>query len=160
MKKIIGNVLENKLKVINGNILNIREGIICHQVNCKGVMGAGLAIQIRNKWPEAYTSYMTAYRGGRLRLGEIITVIVSEDPDICIAHMCGQKEYGRKPGKVYTNYMALATCMTKVNDFAKAVDKPVYIPYSMSCGFAGGDWKIVSEMIDRLMSDATVVRLG
>ncbi|KKL63404.1 hypothetical protein LCGC14_2175470, partial [marine sediment metagenome] len=122
MKTINDNVLENKLKVINGNILNIREGIICHQVNCKGVMGAGLALQIKNKWPEAYDAYMTAYREKYWRFGEILSVIVSEDPDICIIHMAGQNEYGHEPGKVYTNYMALATCMTKANDFAKAVD--------------------------------------
>ena len=158
MKKIIGNVLENKLKVINGNILNIREGIICHQVNCKGVMGAGLALQIKNKWPEAYDAYMTAYREDHWRPGEILPVLVSDD--LCILHMAGQSEYGREPGKVYTNYMALATCMAKANDFAKAVDKPLYVPYGMGCGFAGGDWKNVSDMIDRFMPTATVVRLG
>lgn len=32
-----------------GNILNTKCNIICQQVNCKGVMGAGLALQIRRK---------------------------------------------------------------------------------------------------------------
>ena len=34
------------MKIINGNILDITEGVIVHQVNCKGVMGAGLALQM------------------------------------------------------------------------------------------------------------------
>lgn len=41
------------IKFVNGNILTFPERdedtIICHQVNCKGVMGAGLAKQIRDK---------------------------------------------------------------------------------------------------------------
>lgn len=146
------------MKTITGNILSIDKGIICHQVNCKGVMGAGLALQIKNKWPEAYDGYMTAHRGKYWCLGAILPVLVSDD--LCVVHMAGQNEYGREPGKIYTNYMALATCMTKAADFAKAVDRPIYIPYGIGCGFAGGDWKVVSEMIDKFIPDATVVRLG
>jgi len=37
------------IKIINGNILDAKETFICHQVNCQGVMGAGLAKAIRNK---------------------------------------------------------------------------------------------------------------
>ena len=32
-----------------GDILHTEADVICHQVNCKGVMGAGLAKQIRNQ---------------------------------------------------------------------------------------------------------------
>ncbi|WP_223260709.1 hypothetical protein [Bacillus sp. LNXM65] len=39
------------IKTVDGNILEASEDIICHQVNCKGVMGAGLAKQIKSKYP-------------------------------------------------------------------------------------------------------------
>jgi O-acetyl-ADP-ribose deacetylase (regulator of RNase III) len=42
---------------VKGNILNVEQGVICQQVNCKLIMGAGLAKQIRNKWPQVYTEY-------------------------------------------------------------------------------------------------------
>ena len=32
-----------------GNLLESTEDFIAHQVNCKGVMGAGVAKQIKNK---------------------------------------------------------------------------------------------------------------
>ena len=35
-----------------GNILDIKNGIICHQVNHRGVANAGLARQIRIKYPK------------------------------------------------------------------------------------------------------------
>jgi len=46
------------IKIIEGNILNAKEDIICHQVNCKKVMGSGLAKQIRDKYPNVYEEYV------------------------------------------------------------------------------------------------------
>lgn len=45
------------IEYIKGNILNVTEGIIVQQVNCMGVMGAGLAKQIKDKWPNIYNDY-------------------------------------------------------------------------------------------------------
>ena len=42
---------------IVGNILDAKADAILHQTNCKGVMGAGLALQIRNKYPDVYAKY-------------------------------------------------------------------------------------------------------
>lgn len=40
-----------------GDLLSSK-GIIVHGVNSQGVMGSGVAKQIKDKWPEAYGSYM------------------------------------------------------------------------------------------------------
>ena len=45
------------MTTIKGDLLEITEGIICHQVNCQRVAGAGLALQIRKKWPSWYESF-------------------------------------------------------------------------------------------------------
>ena len=43
------------IRFIDGNIFSrlsaSKPTYICQQVNCKGVMGAGLAMQIRSQWP-------------------------------------------------------------------------------------------------------------
>ena len=41
-----------------GDILHTEADVICHQVNCKGVMGAGLAKQIRNQIPIKFTIFL------------------------------------------------------------------------------------------------------
>ena len=38
------------MKIIEKNILTIEKGIVCQQVNCQGVMGAGLAKSIKEKF--------------------------------------------------------------------------------------------------------------
>ena len=37
---------------VKGNLLDKQWDIFCHQVNCKGVMGSGIAKQIAEKYPE------------------------------------------------------------------------------------------------------------
>ena len=38
----------------NGDLLESNCNFICHQVNCQGVMGSGIAKQIRNLFPFVY----------------------------------------------------------------------------------------------------------
>jgi O-acetyl-ADP-ribose deacetylase (regulator of RNase III) len=40
-----------------GNLLEVKEGIITHGVNCQGVMGSGVALAIKQKYPSAFYSY-------------------------------------------------------------------------------------------------------
>lgn len=138
------------MRIVMGDILDVQPGIICHQVNCQGVMGSGLARQIREQWPQTYLDYRSAFEKGLLSLGSVITSEVS--PGLYVAHMCGQDRYGR--GKVYTDYPALVTCFGAV----LASGKQVYIPYGIGCGLAGGDWDIVSAAIDMYLPDAIIVR--
>lgn len=41
----------------NGDLLKSNCNIICHQVNCQGVMGAGIAKQIRLTYPSVFKAY-------------------------------------------------------------------------------------------------------
>jgi O-acetyl-ADP-ribose deacetylase (regulator of RNase III) len=143
-----------KMKFIDGDITEVKRGIICHQVNCQGVMGAGLALQIRRKFPEVYDAYLEAHIQGRLQLGNVIYVNVT--PSLTVANICGQNRYGK--GKCHTDYEALKKAFKDINlrKFHSRID--VYIPYMLGCGLAGGDWKVVGNMINDFIPDATIVR--
>jgi len=43
--------------IIEGDLLNAPFQVIAHQVNCMGVMGAGVAKSLRLKYPGLYESY-------------------------------------------------------------------------------------------------------
>lgn len=45
------------VKVIDGDLLTTNANYICHQVNCQGRMGSGVARQIREKYPTVYQWY-------------------------------------------------------------------------------------------------------
>ena len=138
-----------------GDIFDVQRGIICHQVNCMGKMGAGIALAIRKKWPKVYQDYMAAYYAKQLKLG---TVIISDiiPNQLRIASLCGQYYYGRKG--LYTNYQALRMCFESVEQISKEGNLPVYIPYMMSCSFAGGDWSTVCRIMTAKLTNITVVK--
>jgi O-acetyl-ADP-ribose deacetylase (regulator of RNase III) len=141
------------LEILEKNILDVKEGVICHQVNCQRVMGSGLARQIRNKWPIVYEEYKKNYE---LRLGNCQVVQVTDD--LFVANLAGQDRYGTD--RSYTDYDALEVALIYVDEIASALNKQLYIPYLMGCGLAGGDWKIVSEIIERVAPKAIICKLS
>ena len=126
----------------DGDILTSNADIICHQVNCNGVMGAGLAKQIRERYPKVYELYRNRCRDsiGSL-LGQNQYILV--DDNKWIANLFCQDGYGRD--KRYTDYGALTKSFTSlICDMGECV---IAIPYGIGCGLAGGDWNIVSGII-------------
>ena len=142
---------------IKGNILNVKHGIICHQVNCKGKMGAGIALSIRNKWPVVYQDYINAYNQNQLIPGEVILSTI-EPHQLYVANLCGQLYYGRD--KKYTIYSAVKECLIEVNKISNKLGLLVYIPKGMGCSLAGGDWNIVFDIIEKYIPTATIVNFN
>ena len=138
------------MKFIDRDILTIPAGIICHQVNTQGVMGAGLALAIKTNFPGAYYHYKTS----RLRLGRALFSKV--DIRLWIAHLIAQESFG--PG-VQTDYEAFRSSIRQVRSFQDKEhirDLGVYLPYKIGCGLAGGDWEIVLAIIEDELPDAII----
>lgn len=135
------------ITIVNGNILDATETLIGHQVNCMGVMGAGLAKQIKDKYPKAYhdyKSFVDRQDDKYSLLGKIHASFVAKDR--YIVHMFGQYGYGRN--KVQTDYKALEQSLHTLCDISKQFKRVVALPYGIGCGLAGGEWEIVHHMID------------
>lgn len=127
------------MKIVCGDILAINHGVIVHQVNCKKVMGAGLALQIRRKYPQHFADYMAA----EPKLGDIVVTRIHST--LYIVGVYGQYSYGRYG--LHTNYSALRIAMIKAAQFAAQKNLPLYIPYGIGCGLAGGDWNRVAAIL-------------
>jgi hypothetical protein len=147
------------LEVIKGDLLNIREGILCHQVNCRGKMGSGIAAQIRDKWPQVYEAFLQDYQDfGRWTTSDMLlgTVqVVQVDSSLHVANIYGQINYGYD-GARYTNYGGVASAFSRLLHQTQGL--PVYVPHRMGCGLAGGDWEVYSEIIEGFFPGATVVK--
>ena len=143
----------------NQDITAVTFGFVCHQCNCRGVMGAGVALAIRKKWPIVYSEYRTAYTQNNLKLGNVIFVRATDN--VCVANLCGQDHYGRNA--TYTDYSAVDKAVYRVSQVRGESNKrinsviPVYFPDHMGCGLAGGNWDIVYSIIEKHIPDATIV---
>ncbi len=146
------------VKYFNGDLLQSDCNVICHQVNCRGVMGAGIARTIREKYPQVFSVFRTSYAAGCNKLGEIDVVYIAEAKRF-IVNMYAQYDYKPK-GMVHTDYSAFESCIrkikTEVSDYRKyhpEVGKvKIGFPYRIGCGLGGGDWTIVKSILEREFS--------
>jgi O-acetyl-ADP-ribose deacetylase (regulator of RNase III) len=132
-----------------GNLLDAQTDVIAHQVNCQGVMGSGVAKQIREKWANVYAAYRSEYDLftdlNKSLLGNCQLVQVNDNQHV--ANLFGQKYYGRD-GRRYTSYDAIYDALT--NLAVQMMDngmKSLAIPYKMSSDRGGADWDVILTMI-------------
>lgn len=146
------------IKHIKCDIFESGADIICHQVNCQGVMGGGIAWQVREKYPVVYKDYKSIcdIYSPKALLGTaqfVKTNIACHTPFIGIFNLFGQETFGYN-GKCYTSYDALHKCLEKVKEETMGGKYIIAIPYLMGCYRGGGDWNIVYEMIEDIFNDS------
>jgi len=142
------------IRVVNGDLLEAGSPFICHQVNCRGVMGSGVAKAIRDKYPEVYTQYKrfcSQYKGDLL--GRV--QYVPTDTGKIVVNLFAQENFGYA-GKCYTDYDALRKCLEELRDNI-ATSTEIAFPYLMGCYRGGGDWNIVYAMLEDIFAAHNVV---
>lgn len=131
--------------IIDGDILEVSVGIIAHQVNCQGAIGAGVSGVICKQYPKVYERYkfaferyvLESFRPTSCLLG---LVVIPVSDTLKVANIFSQLHYGNssKTGKVYTYMDKLIGGLKKIRkDYP---DDVIYVPYKIGCGLAGGDW--------------------
>lgn len=145
------------IKEVNGNLLTYSGiQVIAHQVNALAVMGAGIAKQIKAKWPnvfEEYKSYCKDPDDPHKLLGKC--QIVHIESDKYVANLFGEYSFcesvapyeeGGKPR--HTDYDALKEALHRLHTWMVLNDKETCgVPYCIGCGLAGGSWPIVHQML-------------
>lgn len=133
-----------KIEYITGNLLTSDELNIAHQVNPHGVMGAGIAAQIKEAYPLCYSDYQDYcdYAGEPHELLGRIIVYQDELTPRKIFNLFSQFDVGQ--GQRMTSYDALANIFWKLNDY----DLDRLAMPMLGSGLAGGDWSVISAIIE------------
>ena len=133
--------------VIDGDLLDVTEGIIAHQVNCYGVMGAGVALAIARRYPRVESRYRELCREvtpeALLGHAQLVLNATPEHP-VEVANLFGQLT----PGPA-TDYDAVRDALSLLADTAIVIGYfgPLHVPYLMGCGIGGGDWDTYSAIL-------------
>lgn len=150
------------IKIINCDVFKSGANFILHQVNCQGVMGSGVAKQVREKHPEVYSAYLTLCNkyidNTEALLGKVQYVPTWKNDDKesfnGIVNLFAQDRFGYDGG-CYTNYQALRECLEKVKRRVGSGES-IAIPYHMGCHRGGGDWNLVYDIIQQVFSDGGI----
>ena len=160
----------SKIPVVDGDIFASDAKIIIHQVNCKGKMNSGVAKQVREKYPIVFTHYKSwcddesrnpkHFERSPL-LGQAQIVYIEDKKvdnvlsgDRIIVNLFSQDGYGYD-GKCYTNYVSMRKGLQSIAEQFSKEDE-IGIPYLIGCCRGGGDWNIVSSMIEEIFDGYNV----
>lgn len=132
-------------KVIEGDLFETNANIICHQVNCQGVMGSGVALLVKRKYPQAFKEYKKFCKENKSNLlGKVLPVKCPDGKVIC--NLFAQDKFGYD-GQCYTSYEALKECFDALKKIVSDKDE-IAMPYLMGCHRGGGDWNVVCKIIE------------
>lgn len=144
--------------ITNGNLLNTNINIIAHQVNCQGVMGAGVAKQIKEKYPAVYKDYRRLCEDTSNKMDLLGTCLISiEKENKMICNLFGQYNYGRNGTYTNTSYLssAILLMINMLEQIYNIKDKThpqlvIAIPYKIGCGLGGGNWEEVKTIFENI----------
>ncbi len=160
------------INTIHDDLLTAK-GYILHQVNCRGIMGSGVAKAIKKKWPIVFDEYKRAMTplSGRVHFEDEVRrrmfgkfQCVDTDPTDpeapIVVNLFSQLNYGND-GRRYTSYdkiddalRAFADSYQRSEPYEKAV---VNFPH-IGCGLGGGHWPIVHEIIEAALDDDIFIK--
>ena len=139
-----------KIVTKTGNLLDVTQGHIVHGCNAQGVMGAGVAKAIKQKYPDCFMVYRNEYNTFGLQLGRAYpwTAYCYTDHKIIIWNAITQ-QFSGLPGR-NISYDAIQSCFEQINDSVGNTDdiaKEIHIPM-IGAGLGGGNWNIIRTIIE------------
>ncbi len=137
------------------NLLTYPLQAIVHQANCYHTFGAGIALQIKKIYPEAYEVDKTTKCGDRLKLGTFsIAHCLKEDK--YIYNMYSQYDFGYI--ERMTSYDAMYDGLSKIKaDILHKHLSTIGLPKYIGCGLGGGNWNIVNTIINEVFKDTKTI---
>ncbi len=138
------------VQVIRGDLLKQDDvDAIVNTVNCVGVMGKGIALQFKNKWPDNFKAYEAACKAGHVRPGKMFVfdsgAIVR--PNFIINFPT--KDHWRGKSKIEFIRDGLVDL---ANQIKRLNIRTIAIP-PLGCGNGGLDWNDVQPMIIAAFAD-------
>jgi O-acetyl-ADP-ribose deacetylase (regulator of RNase III) len=135
------------MKSIDGDLLKFalegRFDVIIHGCNCFHTMGAGIAKQIKGKFPQAYEADLETPYGSKKKLGKLSHCLIPKGRGFIIVNAYTQYAFGTD--KPAVDYDAVRSCFKEIKkEYTK-----MKIGYpKIGAGLGGGNFEIISKIID------------
>lgn len=124
---------------------------IGHFCNCQLVMGGGLALRVKEKYPEAYNADLKTKRGDREKMGTFSYAVLPDNKHIINCYTQFDFKYGTRQ----TSYDAVYSSLERVNTFLLSNGLITFgLPKNAGCRLGGGDFRIVRSIIECVFSDS------
>ena len=143
------------LKFRSGDLFESGAVAIINAVNCVGVMGKGLALQVKQAYPEVFKKYSEDCKKGLVKLGQVHVVDrhATDAPLMVInsptkGHWRARSRYE----DIRTGLKSLKSVIMELNIESVAIPP-------LGCGLGGLDWVKVRKLIEEELSDLEDVEI-
>ena len=132
----------------SGDLLKTRAQTLVNTVNCQGVMGKGIALQFKKRFPRMFDDYVSRCKRGEVRLGEPYAY------EECGTHIInfptkGHWKASSRIGDIRAGLNYLRNHLDEWNVHSIAIPP-------LGCGNGGLEWDDVRPLIVRAMEDAAI----
>lgn len=134
----------------SGDLLDADVDALVNAVNCVGVMGKGLTLQFKQRFPAYFSAYAAACAAGEVRLGRVHVVSLDR-------HFVSFPTKGH-----FRSRSKLSDVADGLDDLARVIGelgiRSVAVP-ALGAGLGGLDWTDVEPLIEEKLGplDSTVV---
>ena len=137
------------IRFTSGNLLNADVDAVVNTVNTMGVMGKGIALMFKERFPENYKAYAAACKAKRMELGQMF---VTESPELA-----GPRWIINFPTKANWRFPSkLAWIESGLADLKRVIAeigiRSIAVP-PLGAGNGGLDWRDVRALIEAALGD-------
>jgi len=143
-----------------GDLFESSDEAIINAVNCVGVMGKGIALQYKKKFPENYKEYKKLCSLSKIYPGKMFVYKYEDDffdnkrPSFIINFPT--KQHWRSKSKIEFVEEGLDDLISVIKEEGiKSISMP-----AIACGNGGLDWNIVRDLIETKLSNLDDVRIN
>jgi O-acetyl-ADP-ribose deacetylase (regulator of RNase III) len=130
------------IKFLDGNFWHYPADARINTVNCVGVMGKGVALEFKERYPTMFRVYQKLCKGGAIKPGHVWEYVVASN--FTIFNMA-TKDHWRNPSQYIWIKEGLVTLRRLLENSPRV--RTITIP-ALGCGNGGLQWANVSEMIE------------
>lgn len=135
-----------------GNLFDAKVDAYVNTVNCVGVMGKGIALECKHRYPKVYNEYRSYCFHKKLLPGNLLIIghFISEghDDNRLIINFA-TKDHWRYPSKIEWIEKGLQALRTAISNYQL---KSIAIP-PLGCGNGGLSWNEVKPLIAEALKE-------
>lgn len=130
----------------SGNLFETDADIRINTVNCVGVMGKGVALSFKERYPMMFDDYKEACDRGEVQPGRLHTWTAPEG--VTVVNFPTKRHWRQK-----SRYEDIEAGLRVLHDFLRERGRVRVTLPALGCGHGGLDWARVSQLIEDRLAD-------